>query len=182
MNNRMILVGLSALTLVSALVGCGDETESEPSTASSSTEGGGASSASGNGGGGGGSGTTAGAECVQDDDCKNRMEPSCGEVRCQDGYCKEEVFTPVATCPSPDHDGSGPWEPDPAGGSCWGGQCCFTCIVDQGSDTSEFDPFDGPCVAGQSDDFCGVNGALCQNCAIQGKVCDDGECVDPDAK
>lgn len=121
--------------------------------------------------------TTSDSECQEDADCPWGHHEGCGIGRCIEGKCQEENYSPDYSCGSPDPDSTGPWPPDDAGGHCWDGACCFTCLVDNGSAPRKLDPFDGPCVAGKSDDFCGADGMLCQNCTIQGKVCVNGTCV-----
>ncbi len=141
----------------------------------------------GGGGSGAGSGTSSagsGGEapepvgCATEADCTSWVNPECGVMRCKKGLCVAEAYTPPYTCGSPDPDDTGPWESrDPTVGHCFGGQCCFGCIVDSGSNPREHDVFDGPCVGGASDDFCGAAGELCLNCAIKGLICKAGACV-----
>jgi hypothetical protein len=123
-------------------------------------------------------------ECEADPDCEvfpySTMHPECATAKCKDGRCAIEVFSPPYACSSPEPDASGVWQnKDSSTGQCYGGQCCFGCIVDFGSHPREIDISDGPCVAGNSDDFCGAAGQLCINCTLAGGTCVDGACAYP---
>lgn len=123
----------------------------------------------GEGGEGTGGGEVVGAECESDNDCDQTWANDCAKHQCVDGFCKDWHLPPDYTCSD---DLGSP-------GQCWGGQCCFTCIADLGGKPGSIDVLDGPCMAGNADSACGASGQLCQNCEIAGKVCVDGQCVEP---
>lgn len=121
-------------------------------------------------GAGGGAAEMCGA-CAVDDDCFYAVpeNTTCSLARCVGGQCQEERRSPLWTC------GVVPGEINPA--HCYGGSCCFTCIVDSGSNPGGVDPDDGPCVAGTTDTACGFGGGVCRDCKADGKVCVRGACV-----
>lgn len=164
-----------------AICGCGDVVMSTQQTGGCAGEGdtGGIGGSPGGAGAGGYSGGAAGSTsgCATDADCGPWETPECGKMICDSGQCRLDAFPADYTCSSPDPDGPGPWPPQPGVFHCWGGQCCFGCIVDNGGTTSELDPGDGPCVAGTDNDFCGQDGNLCDNCTIKGLKCVAGQCA-----
>ncbi len=154
-HNKWALV----LAVMSAACGTSNQCDSEPDVPT---------------GAGGSTSSTTGAvecdvsECESDADC-GRSSTDCASSACVDGVCKGWDLPPDYSC----QDDMG------APGQCWGGQCCYTCIADLGSDLDKIDIFDGPCMAGNADKACGNDGQLCQDCALAGNVCEHGQCVPP---
>lgn len=128
-----------------------------------------------------GSTSSADVECSQDAECQatyplSLLNVQCSTVACVAGRCRWTALPADYPCTSPDPDGSGPMLTDLSVGQCYGGQCCFGCMMDTGATTSELDPSDGPCVAGNSDDACGRAGHVCVSCALTHQICVQGAC------
>lgn len=173
----LLSVGLAVM-----VIGCEEE---EGGTAATGTSGSGGTGTTSAGGAGGEGGSTATSTA---ESSSTGVEPSgCAAYPVPDNFCLQPYnWCQIAHCEiQPDGFGyCANTNVSPTnhcgGGRCFGGACCFTCLVDSGAadgKVGEVDKTDGPCYPGNQDENCGFGGVVCMNCKALGKVCQAGACV-----